>query len=166
MIRLRMTVHLADALPLTDDGLSPSHVSANVREGLAELLFSAYEGGPDQEEDTVSEAEVEIDRTLGGGYGPLIPEASFVVRDELGPIACTFVVLHRELPLLAHALVHPRARGRRLGEALIRRSMDALGTLGHAELTLAVNPESRARRVYERLGFVTTALPTSPSVSG
>ncbi len=124
------------------------------RRGLGELLFRAYEGGPDQEEDTVEEGEQEVARTLDGTYGPLVPEASFVLRDDRGPIAATFVVRHAAALLLAHAVVHPRARGLGVGTAMIRRSIAAVAAAGETEIHLAVHPENRARKVYERLGFV------------
>ena len=158
MIRLRMELALTDPVAVPDDGLSAYPVRPTERDGLAELLFFAYEGGPDQEEDTVEEAQTEVDRTLDGGYGPFLPEASFLVRDETGCVACTLVVLHKNIPLLAHALVHPRAQGRGFGTALIRRSAAALATSGHAAITLAVHPDSRARKVYERIGFLVRAV--------
>lgn len=161
MIRLRMELALTDTLGVPDDGVSACTVRPTERDGLAELLFFAYEGGPDQEEDTVDEAQIEVDRTLDGGYGPFVPEASFLVRDEAGCVACTLVVIHKNVPLLAHALVHPRAQSRGFGTALIRRSAAALATSNHAALTLAVHPDSRARKVYERIGFVARALPST-----
>ena len=163
MIRLRMTRRLPEAgsslLRERPTEPCPVHVRTDEREGFDALLFLAYLDGPDQEEDTVEEARAEIARTLDGGYGPLIPKASFVVRDAEGPVVATFVVLHGSAPLLAHVVVHPRAQGRGLGTSLMQRSIAALAERGHSEVTLAVPPDNRARRLYERLGFVVEGPP-------
>lgn len=63
-------------------------------------------------------------------------------------------------PKLAHkgtvwgVFVEPGARGRGLGEALVRGVIAAARAAGLARLVLAVSAENPARRVYERCGFV------------
>jgi ribosomal protein S18 acetylase RimI-like enzyme len=168
MKRLHMVLRIVPDLAYPIDAFEPASLLASGdRQGLGELLFRAYEGGPDQEENTVEEGDQEIARTLDGTYGPLVPEASFVLRDDRGPIAATFVVKHAVALLLAHAVVHPRARGLGVGTAMIRRSIAAVAAAGETEIHLAVHPENRARKVYERLGFVDEAPKptTSPSTT-
>jgi len=145
-----------DALPATPavDARPPRDAD---RAALGEVLYRAYLGGPDQEENDAAEGAAEIARTLDGHYGPYVPGASFVTDDAEGVVAASLVVIHREVPLLAHVVVHPRAAGRGLGAALLRRSLSALAAAGHGEAFLAVHAESRAVALYERLGFVVVA---------
>ena len=153
MTRLKLARALAAPLPSTraiearipDDG---------DRAILGEILYLAYLGGPDQEENDAIEGRAEIDRTMNGHYGPYLPAASFVTSDEEGVVGASLVVMHLEHVLLAHAVVHPRAQGRGLGAALVTKSLAALAAEGHREVLLAVHAESRAKGLYERLGFV------------
>lgn len=155
MRRSKMIRSFAAASPLpaaSPVDLAPA--SAASREALGEILFSAYEGGPDQEENDAAEGTAEIARTLDGGYGPLVDGASFVAREQGAPIGAVLVVSHRETTLLAHLVVAPRAQGRGVGSALVVAALDALARMGHRELALAVHPASRAKSLYARLGFV------------
>ncbi|MDR1808024.1 MAG: GNAT family N-acetyltransferase [Propionibacteriaceae bacterium] len=50
--------------------------------------------------------------------------------------------------------VHPAARGRRLGEALVRHALDLARAHGHATVEIHSSPQmSEAHRLYYRLGF-------------
>jgi GNAT superfamily N-acetyltransferase len=130
-------------------------IGARPARDLAELLLDAYRGGPDEEEHTLDEAEAEVLRTVQGSYGPLVPDASLVASDDLGPCAASLVVRHKGSILLAHALTHPRCAGRGLGSSLIVQSCHLLKAMGEREVLLAVNPANlRAIKLYERLGFV------------
>jgi ribosomal protein S18 acetylase RimI-like enzyme len=50
--------------------------------------------------------------------------------------------------------VRPEARGRGIGAALVDALAAALGRAGVARLSLSVEPDNPARRIYERAGFV------------
>jgi GNAT superfamily N-acetyltransferase len=121
---------------------------------LGEVLFLAYLGGPDQEENDADEGRAEIARTTGGAYGPFLEAASFVAEDAEGLVGASLVTRFEGVPLLAHLVVHPRAQRRGLGAQLAARTIAALGAMGEPSLRLAVHPESPARALYMRLGFV------------
>jgi ribosomal protein S18 acetylase RimI-like enzyme len=160
-LRMRLGLDTVGALsPVSDLHTAP--IGARPARDLAELLLAAYRGGPDEEEHTLDEAEAEVLRTVQGSYGPLVPEASLVASDELGPCAASLVVRHKGSILLAHALTHPRCAGRGLGSSLIVQSCQLLKAMGESEVLLAVNPANvRAIKLYERLGFV--HVPSAPA---
>ena len=74
-------------LPDVPSAAHPSIRAALPADGhaLGEVLFLAYLGGPDQEENDEGEGRAEIARTMGGAYGPFVEAASFVAEDAEGP---------------------------------------------------------------------------------
>jgi len=59
-------------------------------------------------------------------------------------------------PILAIAVDEPH-RGRGIGAALLAALAAAAGDAGAPALSLSVGPSNRARRLYERIGFVHVA---------
>ncbi|MBL8677903.1 MAG: GNAT family N-acetyltransferase [Myxococcales bacterium] len=157
MKRIRMThdlSNLAALAPLAREITVRGVSHDDDRDALGALLYLAYLGGPDQEENNPDEGRREIDRTIDGAYGPFIASASFVASDPEGVVGASLVTRFEELPLLAHLIVHPRIQRRGLGAALALRSLEALAAHNERVARLAVHPESPARGLYARLGFV------------
>lgn len=124
------------------------------REALAALLIAAYTGTIDDGGETPEEALAEIDRTLGGAYGPFLAPSSFVVEAEGALIASTLITRWSGAPLVAFVMVDPRHQRRGLGAFVLRRSMAALWEQGERELALFVTEgNTPAERLYVRLGF-------------
>lgn len=155
MKRVRMT---RSTLGLPDGPGEEHHAIRGVvpadGHALGEVLFLAYLGGPDQEENDEAEGRAEVARTMGGAYGPFVEAASFVAEDAEGVAGASLVTRFEGVPLLAHLVVHPRAQRRGLGTRLAARTIAALGAMGEPTVRLAVHPESPARALYTRLGFV------------
>ncbi|MGI5419921.1 GNAT family N-acetyltransferase [Actinomadura luteofluorescens] len=125
---------------------------------LAALMWDAYRGTPDEADvGDVQGAVREIHLTMAGEYGTFLPEASFVAEYEGRPVGGALVTLYRDVPLLAFLFTAPAHAGRGLGQGLVQAVMHALAAQGHDTLTLAVTRRNRrARRLYDRLGFVET----------
>ncbi len=125
---------------------------------LARLMFDAYRGTIDDEGGTLDDAMAEVEKTLGGGYGEALLDASFAVE---GPspqelLSASIITLFRGEPLLAFSMTSPAAQGRGLAGALIMECARALAELGHERLLLVVTRgNERAERLYEQLGFRT-----------
>jgi len=86
-----------------------------------------------------------------------------VLVAEEDSLACGYVRLGQlgPLPSHAHALVidglavHPDRQGRGLGRVLIDAAVDEAGRRGARKVSLRVlAPNTRARSLYERCGFV------------
>jgi ribosomal protein S18 acetylase RimI-like enzyme len=96
----------------------------------------------------------------GPGCGMFQPEASFVVQDQntgsvLGAILTTR--LAAETAHVAQVAVDARMRGQGIGECLVETACSAAEKLNIRRMTLLVSEDNApARRLYERLGFVTT----------
>lgn len=128
------------------------------REALAALLSAAYAGTIDDEGETPEQALAEIDRTMGGAYGPYLGDCSFLVEAEGQPVAASLITGWKEAPLVAFVMVAPPFQGRGLGELVLRQSMGALWERGEAELVLFVTDgNTPAQRLYARLGFAVQA---------
>jgi GNAT superfamily N-acetyltransferase len=124
-------------------------------EGLAAVLFRAYEGGPEQEEDTIAAAAVEVSRCVDGEYGEFMwSQCSVAVGGDDVVVGAALINLFGGRPLLSHVIVEPLARGLGIGTKLITASTNALHTAGHAAVDLAVGVNNvHASRLYLRLGF-------------
>lgn len=126
---------------------------------LAALMWDAYRGTPDEADvGDVQGAVREIHLTVAGEYGAFLPGASFVADYEGRPVGAALVTLYRDRPLLAFLFTAPAHAGRGLGQGLVQAVMHALAAQGHDTLTLAVTRRNRrARRLYDRLGFIEVA---------
>lgn len=80
--RIDMTTTLASVPAPAITGARQPRSQDNAQ--LAALLLSAYAGTVDSEEETMEQAVAEIERTVGGEYGPYMPEHSVVVGESTG----------------------------------------------------------------------------------
>lgn len=121
------------------------------------LLSLAYVGGGFTDAATAA-SMFEPARVCARGQLFVVPGSAadllgLVVAVRGGTAACRFArVGEAELHLLA---VHPAARNRGLGEALVQTAMNAAREDGASRMLLWTQPPmAAARRLYERLGFV------------
>jgi ribosomal protein S18 acetylase RimI-like enzyme len=106
-----------------------------------------------------------MDNFFAGEYGRSLPAASFKLIREGEIVSAALVTLLRDAPFLAVVMTHPGYKRQGIARKLLLRSCGALSGQGHVGLTLAVtNDNSPARRLYQRLGFVT--LPATSSMKG
>ncbi|TDB85528.1 GNAT family N-acetyltransferase [Actinomadura sp. KC216] len=155
-VRSRLQVAL-DGAPPPPPGFRPFEDADTAT--LAALLWDAYRGTPDEADvGDLKGAAREVRLTLDGEYGTFLRDASFVAEHDGRPVAGALVTLYRDVPLLAFLFVAQSHAGHGLGRGLIQAVMHALAEQGHDTLTLAVTRRNRrARRLYDRLGFVEVA---------
>jgi GNAT superfamily N-acetyltransferase len=129
--------------PQADDPARPPGLRANRgirtatvadRQPLAELLIAAYAGTVDDGGETSEEALAEIDRTLGGAYGPFLAPCSFLVERNGTLLAASLLTRWQEAPLVAFVMVAPHAQRQGLAEQTLRCSMAALWEQGETTL--------------------------------
>jgi GNAT superfamily N-acetyltransferase len=152
LMRLPLTPrHLSDAWALS--GIDASHVPA-----LAPLLLSAYRDTVDYGGENEEDAVAEVERTLGGEYGPMIADCSFAASHGGRVVAASLVVLSDERPLLAHLIVEPAMSRKGIGTSLIHASGNALLRGGYTELDLFVTEDNDpAVNLYRKVGFEVVA---------
>jgi len=121
-------------------------------ERLGQLMMLAFTGTVDDAGETPEEHRAEADKTVAGGYGPLVPSASLVAECDQDVVGAVVVTEWRRRPLLSFVLVLPQCRGRGVGTALISQSAARLRALGYTDWTL-VTHGNPAVALYERLGF-------------
>lgn len=153
------------ALPLTPSALGRSAeirlVTGADRQQVAELLLAklarsaiaAYAGTVDDEGETPEQALVEIDRTLGGAYGPFLASCSFVLERNGKLLAASLITHWQKTPLLAFVMVAPHVQRQGIAEQVLRCSMAALWEQGETTLTLFVTAgNTPAQRLYISIG--------------
>jgi GNAT superfamily N-acetyltransferase len=98
----------------------------------------------------------------GEQVGAWIPDASLEATDQRGRVMGAIVISHIEAnlayaggPWITDVFVDPEFAGLGTGGALIAHAATRLATQGRPTLGLAVTASSPARRLYERMGFVT-----------
>ena len=90
------------------------------------------------------------------GCGVFMPEVSFMGLDESDE-PCGFIIgcrLSDAVGMVPQIAVHPSYQGKKLGDALMNRSLEEFRKLGFQRISLTVTPENRkAFEWYDRLGF-------------
>jgi ribosomal protein S18 acetylase RimI-like enzyme len=122
---------------------------------VAATMLEAYEGTVDQQEETLQEAILEVEKILNDGYGPFIAEASYWIEmnDEAAAVIC--INLWNEKPLITEIYTSKKFLQQGMASTLIRASMATLKRMAYGELALNVTVEnSSALHLYEKLGFV------------
>ena len=124
------------------------------REQLGSLLFDAYLGTIDQEEDTLEQAHAEIRKTIDGEYGTFLPGSSMVV-ERLGLLqSAALLTRFHNRPFLAFSITRPDSKNLGLARACINSAMAELLATGEHELHLVVTlANAPAFHLYKSLGF-------------
>jgi ribosomal protein S18 acetylase RimI-like enzyme len=126
-------------------------------------MLAAYRDTVDYEGETEEDAVAEVERTLGGEYGPMIADCSFVASHEGRMVAAAIVVLSQDRPLLAYLLVEPEMSRKGIGTFLLQASGNTLLDAGHTELDLYVTEDNHpAVNLYRKVGFEEIARFTEP----
>lgn len=146
-------------------GLELRPVHRSDREALAALYLAAYPpeiGAADE-----AEALAEIDSTFSGEYGVLLNEACLLgILD--GRPAGAVLTTERSIwdegldgPFIIDLFVHPEARGRGLGGALVAGVVERCRAAGAHRLSLRIGEGTSpaASAIYESLGFVPPSAP-------
>ncbi len=156
LMRRPLGADAAIDVPPAPDGVTFRHPLAADAEAIAVLMFEAYRGTIDAEPtDTVDTARGEVATTFEGGYGDLIPEASFLAEEGGELVSASLVTRWRDHPLIAFTMTTPGRKGRGLSRAALVRSLAALVDAGEDHVDLAVTDGNEpAQHLYRTLGFV------------
>jgi len=154
-------------LPLSERHLTGtwalSAIEAADVPALGSLLLAAYRDTVDFEGETQEDAVAEVERTLGGEYGPMIADCSFVASNGGRIVAAAVVVLSQDRPLVAHLVVKPAMSRKGIGTFLLHAVGNALLDAGHTELDLYVTEDNDpAVNLYRKVGFEEFARFTEP----
>jgi len=123
---------------------------------LASLMFHAYLGTTDYEGESEADALAEIQRTLGGRYGPFNWTASRVIERE-NNILVSAALLTRfgNAPMVAYLMTRPDFKRRGLAHACLESAVNQLVLDGERAVRLAVSiANAEAMALYRQLGFV------------
>jgi GNAT superfamily N-acetyltransferase len=122
---------------------------------VATTMLEAYKGTLDQQEDTLQEVILEVEKIINDGYGPFIAEASYwiEINNEAAAVIC--INLWNEKPLITEIYTGRKFLHQGMASTLIRKSMNTLKRMGYDEIILYVTAEnSDALQLYEKLGFM------------
>ena len=123
-------------------------------EALGELMYRAYLGTIDYEDETVDQSVEEIRKTYRGDYGRFDPEHSSVAERGGLLASATLITRWQDRPFVAFSMTDPRFGRQGLARASLERSMALLRHDGEHELRLVVTLANEpAFNLYESLGF-------------
>ena len=151
--RIKMTCKLEKQLFSTSYQLKP--ITQKDITKIAATMLEAYEGTVDQQEETLLEAILEVEKIIKDGYGPFITEASYWIEknDEAAAVIC--INLGDKNPLITEIYTGKKFLHQGMASTLIRKSMDTLYHMGYDEIILNVMTENLdALHLYEKLGFM------------
>lgn len=121
---------------------------------LASLLFDAYLGTVDQEEDTLEQAQIEIHKTVAGDHGVFLPACCRVVERSGALLSAALLTRFRGRPFIAFVITSPAHKSRGLARACVVAAMGALQAMGEQEVHLVVTlANAPAMHLYQSLGF-------------
>ena len=122
---------------------------------VATTMLEAYKGTVDQQEETIQEAVLEVEKIINDGYGPFIKEASYWIELNNEAVAVICINIWNGRPLITEIFTGINYRRNGFASELIKASMDVLNQLGYKEIDLNVTKENlKAVHLYEELGFV------------
>ncbi len=133
---------------------------------VARVHRAAYSGRFDEylflrDPDPERDAALLFEDLRNGRWGELLPQDSTVAEDSGRPVGATVVIGTDPGALIADVVTDPAYGGRGIGAAMLSATLSALRAEGQAPIRLAVTEGNRrARRLYERIGFVVHAGPT------
>lgn len=122
---------------------------------VAATMLEAYEGTIDQQEETLEEAILEVEKIIKNGYGAFISEASFWIEmnDEAAAVIC--INLWNGTPLITEIYTGKKYLHQGMANLLIRTSMNTLYQMGYDVIELNVTVANvKAIDLYEKIGFV------------
>ena len=101
------------------------------------------------------------DILLDGYYGKFMPSPSCVLYKNGVAGACIITdgkeeFINTGVPLIVDIFVKKEFRDRGFSYAMIRHAAEKLEMLGHEEMQLWVNEASKARNIYQDIGFADT----------
>ena len=130
---------------------------------LGALMLAAYRGTVDDEGESEANAVAEVEETLGGGHGPLLDDASFVVEGGGRIVGASMTTLFESGPLLTYLVVDPEMKRRGIGTFLVGACGNVLLSAGYATLDLFVTEANEpAVNLYRKLGFRVVDRVTGP----
>jgi ribosomal protein S18 acetylase RimI-like enzyme len=152
--------------PLPDvPGVSLRPMTTADRPSAVELHARAYRGRLDRflfyrDPDDRRNAEILFEEVYAERWGPVIASATLVAERDGGLVGNCLVVSAPYGPLIADIAVEPAEHGRGIAGALLLASLHAIRATGATVTVLTVTEgNDRARRLYERIGFVLSAGP-------
>lgn len=122
---------------------------------VATTMLEAYEGTVDQQEETLEQAILEVEKIIKNGYGAFISEASFWIEmnDEAAAVIC--INLWNGTPLITEIYTGKKYLQQGMASLLIRTSMNTLYQMGYDVIELNVTVANfKAIDLYEKIGFV------------
>lgn len=126
-------------------------------------MLAAYRGTVDDEGESEADAVAEVEKTLGGRYGPPLEDASFVVEDDGRVVGASMTTLFESDPFLTYLVVDPEMQRRGIGTFLVVASGNAVLSAGYATLDLFVTEANEpAASLYRKLGFRVVGRVTEP----
>ncbi|MHB9026010.1 MAG: GNAT family N-acetyltransferase [Armatimonadota bacterium] len=161
--RRRMMLELADVRddPEVPVGYRITHWHIRYLDHAAEVVYRANLGTLDAElyapffGDSPAQCRKGLLAILAGRYGPIHPQATLCAFCDDRLVGINLVISEGErLASIVEVSVDPAHQRRRLGRALLQRSLRVLKHENYERVELAVTQENRpAIRLYQALGF-------------
>ena len=146
----------ANFTPATVDEISWSNPSVKDKQILAELMLDAYRGTIDFDDETIEDAQHEVESYFSGVTGAAWLESSWLAFVDKKLLCASLVSFwnNRNVPFLAYVMTAAEAKGKHLAAAAVSRSLQSLSDQGHDEVRAVITDGNiPSEKVFAKLGF-------------
>jgi RimJ/RimL family protein N-acetyltransferase len=136
----------------TSEAAEVRPITANDLDGLADLMYDAYVGTIDYEDETRQDAAAEIASYFDGE--PMV-EHSFLANLDGRVASAVLVSLWRDSPFVGYVMTVPAHKNQGLGRLVVATAMANLRQSGHTRLQFFITQgNTPSEALFEALGAV------------
>lgn len=145
----------ADGWRPVDSSAASRHPTPADHAALAQLMLDAYRGTPDDDGETLADAEQAVAH-YWRELNPL-PDCSWVVPGPAGRLYAACLIgwyPDWRAPIVAYSMTHPDVKRQGLAIHLVRAALAALSDQGYTQVYAVITVGNTAsEQLFQRLGF-------------
>lgn len=129
-----------------------NRISTNDINDLATSMLDAFRDTEDFEGETFEDLVEEIRSVIESSFGIFIPDASFRIGQNAEIASVILISLYEGKPLISELFTKKKYMNLGMASSLLRKSINALLSLGYEDLVLYVHPKNvQAINLYKKI---------------
>lgn len=154
MAKFKMKINLQEAN--FERSSSAETINFNDFSELGDVMYEAFKGTIDYDDESREDATVEVKNTLEGKYGKIVADACLKIKEqeEIASAIVYNILEEDNLPMMTFAMTREKFKRKGFSQQLIKESLMKLKDLGYKECLLFVTEGNKpAVSIYKKVGF-------------